>query len=230
METRQSLNVWITTQREHHGRGTHSFIARAVREWLEPRSKRVTTNVNEVDTLFEKDPAAAEKKLEAHLTKSPTDVQAYMLLGATRLKLGKSRAAADAFGAALREEASNRPAMVLLATALEAASDLPMALSAWQAVARADPGSKDAQEHVAKLADATGQVDVALDARRELVMLAPRNAETVADLAVALSRANKHSEAVRLFERVTELEPGFFEKNVTEAAAYDESKVKAAQR
>lgn len=184
----------------------------------------------EVDNLFEKDPAAAEKKLEAAVKKNPTDVQGHLMLGATRLKLGKHTAAAEAFRDALRAEANNRPAMVLLATSLEAANDLPQALTAWQQVAKADPASKDAQEHVAKLADLTGATDLALEARRELVKLAPGSPETAADLAVYLTRANKHAEAVRFFERANTLEPGFLEKNSTEAAAYKESKSKTARK
>jgi Tfp pilus assembly protein PilF len=184
----------------------------------------------EADNLFEKDPAAAEKKLEAAVKKNPSDVQTHLMLGATRLKLGKYPAAAEAFRDALRAEVNNRPAMVLLATALDAANDQPQALKAWQEVAKADPASKDAQERVAKLADLTGATELALEARRELVKLAPGSPEIAADLAVYLSRANKHAEAVRFFERANTLEPGYVEKHPTEAAAYKESKAKAARK
>jgi Tfp pilus assembly protein PilF len=180
--------------------------------------------------MFEKDPARAEEKLMAVVKKTPTDVQAHLMLGAVRLKLGKHALAAEAFRDALRAEVNNRPAQVLLATALEAANDLPQALAAWQAVAKADPASKDAQAHVAKLADLTGETDVALDARRELVKLAPGSPETVADLAVYLSRATKHAEALRLFERANTLEPGFLEKHPVERDAYDASKAAAGKR
>lgn len=184
----------------------------------------------EVGQLFEKDPAKAEEVLMARVKRTPTDVQAHLMLGAARLKLGKHALAAESFRDALRAEVNNRPAQVLLATALEAANDLPQALVAWQAVAKADPDSKDAQSHVAKLADLTGQTELALDARRELVKLAPGSPETVADLAVYLSRAQKHGEAVRLFERANTLEPGFLDKNPVERTAYDESKAATAKR
>ena len=187
----------------------------------------MSTQSAEVGQLFETDPALAEQKLEAAVKRTPKDVQAGLMLGAVRLKLGKHAQAADAFRGVLRAEGNNKPAQVLLATSLEAASELPQALEAWQAVARADPGSKDAQEHVAKLADVTGQLEVALEARRELVKLAPGSPETVADLAVYLSRAKKHAEAVRLFERANTLEPGFLDKHPVEKSAYDESKAQA---
>lgn len=188
------------------------------------------TQHSEVDDMFEKNPALAEAKLLAAVKKNPKDVQMYLMLGAVRLKLGKHAEAAEAFRDALRAEVNNRPAQVLLATALEAANDLPHALAAWQQVAKADPASRDAQEHVAKLADLTGKTEVALDARRELVKLAPGSPETVADLAVYLSRAHKHAEAVRLFERANTLEPGFLEKHPAEAVAYQESKAAAGRR
>lgn len=185
------------------------------------------TQHSEVDDLFQNNPALAEQKLEAAAKKNPTDVQTHLMLGATRLKLGKHEQAAEAFRDALRAEANNRPAMVLLATSLEAANDLPQALTAWQAVSKADPQSKDALEHVAKLADLTGKTEVALGARKELVDLAPGSPEVVADFAVYLQRAGKHSEAMRYFERANTLEPGFLEKNPTEALAYEQSKSQA---
>jgi tetratricopeptide (TPR) repeat protein len=164
--------------------------------------------VNKAAAKFDKESEAAESALLELTKKEPRNVQAHLALGVTRLRLGKHKEAAESFRDALRAEANNCPAQVLLATALEQVRDYAGALTAWQAVAKADPTSKDAQERLANLGDLTGKPDVALDARRALVKLVPGSPEIVADLAVYLSRAKKHAEAVRMFERANSLSRG----------------------
>ena len=184
----------------------------------------MSSAVDKAAAKFVSAPEEAEAELQKLVKKDPRDVQAHLALGATQLRLGKHPQAIESFRNALRAEVNNRPAQVLLATALEQSRDLEGAITAWKSIAKADPSSRDAHEHLARLADATGKKDVALEARRELVRLVPGSPETVADLAVYLSRAKKHSEAVRMFERAALLEPGFLEKHPTELAAYQASK------
>ncbi|MBK7863773.1 MAG: tetratricopeptide repeat protein [Archangiaceae bacterium] len=187
----------------------------------------MSTTYAEVDALFASNPAAAEQKAQGLVKRDPHDVQAWLLLGAARLKQGRFAPASEAFAAAVKGDPSNLAAKVLYATALEAGGDFFRALAAWQVVVKAEPTARHAQEKVVKLADLTGVTEIALSARRELVRLQPGSPETVADLAVYLSRARQHAEAVKLFERADTLEPGFLEAHPVEASAYRVSKAAA---
>jgi cytochrome c-type biogenesis protein CcmH/NrfG len=187
------------------------------------------TRYDEAAALFEGKPVQAEQALEQVVQQNPKDAHAWLLLGAARLKLNQQRGAVEAFRKAQEAQPGNRAAMVLLAHALEQTPELTDALKAWQQIANTDPTSKDARDHVARLADLVGQTEVALQARRELVKLVPGNPELAADLALYLVRARKFGEAVKMFERTDMLEPGFVHNDPVLEPAYRAAKAASAR-
>lgn len=186
------------------------------------------SRLNAAVAHLEATPAVAEAELARISRDEPSNLEAKLALATVQLKLLKVSEAAITLKAALAVNAGFRPAQLLLATTLTQLKDDVGALSLWKTIAASNPGSVEAREHIIALAERLGDQDSGLAARRELAQLLPGNPEVVADLAVALSRAEKHREAVSVFDRANTLEPGFVEKHQVERQAYAHSK--AARR
>ncbi|MBX7101484.1 MAG: tetratricopeptide repeat protein [Myxococcaceae bacterium] len=175
-------------------------------------------------------PGEAEAAFAAAARENPKDLQALLSLGAAQLKQQKLTEAAQSFERAVKVDATSVVAGVLHALALENDRQYAQAIEAWKRVATLDPTSMDAQEHLAALGDLTRSTQVSLSARQALAALRPGNPAVLSDLGVYLSRAGKHADAVRAFERAQLLEPGFVERHAAELAAYTASREATRKR
>ena len=179
---------------------------------------------------LERSPGEAEAAFAAAAKENPTDLQALLSLGAAQLKQQKLTEATQSFERAVKADATSVVAGVLHALSLENDRQYEKAIEAWTRVATLDPTSMDAQEHLAALGDLTRQSQVSLGARQALAALRPGNPAVLSDLGVYLSRAGKHADAVRAFERAQLLEPGFVERHAAELAAYTASREATRKR
>jgi tetratricopeptide (TPR) repeat protein len=169
------------------------------------------------DALFADSPSAAEQLAMKASARSPKDPEPLVFVAVARLKQRNHAGAVEVLDQALRLNPRHVTASALRASTLDRMDDASKALDAWQYLARLMPQARDAWERIARNADVVGLTDVALEARRNLAGLLPGNPVLAADLAVALSRNKVHAEAVRVFDRVEMIEPGFLQRHPVEA-------------
>lgn len=150
-----------------------------------------------------------------------TEAQDLLTISAAYIREGKDSEAALILRQLLADEPRNRAAIILLSFVLELQKNYRGALAVLAPMAADSPELFD---RVVRLAERTGDESLALQVRRQRVAMTPGSPELCSDLAVALSRASQHAEAVKWFERAEVLEPGFVERNVVERACCQRSK------
>jgi tetratricopeptide (TPR) repeat protein len=160
-----------------------------------------------------------EIELDRRVRQEPSSADAWWSLGMCRLARGRPKEALGpletaAHLAPLRAEVSYH-----LALCLEQVGHAKQAVAMWERVSRLSPSTPEPHAHRARLLESIGEIDAALDARTAWVRLEPASAEALSDLAVRYSRAGRHGEAIKLFERADVVQPGFVAAHPAEAEA-----------
>lgn len=145
-----------------------------------------------------------------------------VLLGALALVLAPAAATGQAQEAGAARRAYDR------AVALEAQGNYPAALSLLWAAAGAAPGDADVQNRLGEALERIGALDAAVDAYRHALQGRADFGRAMNNLVVALAKAGRGGEAVRLAEGWAAAKPADTERLFTLGLAQSEQDVDAA--
>jgi choline-sulfatase len=123
------------------------------------------------------------------------------------LRAGKTAASIPKFEAVLREDPTNRFALLRSGTALLATGDATRAAARLTKAVAANPAQPEARSALARALLRAGRPREAVPHAMEAARLQPRRAQVWAELGTALGLSEKAPEAVAAFERAVELEP-----------------------
>ena len=150
---------------------------------------------------------AIYKSAVEHAGKKPDGLLARNLLAALLLARGDVGGATTLVDEVLKENARDNSALVIRADIALAKGDAPASIADLRAVLRDQPNSVPIMRALARSYTQNGEPDLAEEAVRQAVQLAPKDPGSRMDLAQALIRSNKLDEALPLLEQLTKDEP-----------------------
>jgi Flp pilus assembly protein TadD len=158
------------------------------------------------------DPAAAVNIYQQAIGLDPQRVDAYVLLGDTRIELKQYDDAAQTYDQALRRDAGNLAAHRGYARAMLGLNRPEAAIVHYQAVLKQDPNDVQAQNGLGVAYDLAGQYDAAEAAYRAGLKAAPDSMLLRNNLGLSLSLAGRHKEAIEMLRTLAD-EPGAKPRN-----------------
>ncbi len=163
---------------------------------------------------------SAELLVRAALAQTPRQANWRNTLGLILARQGRQTEAAEAFQAALDDDATLTEAQYNLGAAYDAMRDTTRALAAYQAAIRADPEFAPAYVGLGNVLQDQGELAQALAAYEKAVALDPDLATARLNLGVAFANSGDWASAVKHLERAVVLRPDHAASRYSLGVAY----------
>lgn len=195
------------------GLGLADEALAAIRRACDLAPDRVEYLITQADLLIQlgklDDSLKLRRKTIDAITNAPQQAQAISILVSMYSTAGKLALLKEAETEQLKTSPNDGPALLLLARAADVEHDFPAERGWLNALLESDPSNEEGRRQMARLLEATGDVDGAVAAYRTLIEQHPARGrqyyQSIADLKL---RYNDKAGALETFDKMVQASPG----------------------